>query len=325
VKSLNLLPILTEIRSRELSQAEIRSFYCYCTTLCRKILYQEIKSRPYLLNSTAVAKFDVCFDAVTPLFIKSGSKSQSGLQRALQLWQSPITDERDAGYFLYKIVSARLSQELTGILKKENPHFTSVLRSIEYQGEKNNFSKFTVFGTTYISRVEVTEHPHLLEEDEFLASPLFPECYSGKNNLLDVYECLRKEYNREVGIPLNVLVKRLVKVSVAIEKTIETNYSETNLHLEESMSRGLDLVTGKLSGYLKANKINITERDMLSRVVSDMARDLADGGANRGYFEYVKNYDPLLEKADFETKYRSILDYLVKFLKQSLATQLTEK
>lgn len=92
--------------------------------------------------------------------------------------------------------------------------------------------------------------------------------------------------------------------------------------VENIIKDGLNVVNNKLSDYVRKNKLNESESDNLKSALTDIAVDLADGGMNRGLYNYMEPYVENLEKSLYEKKYYPVLDYMVRILKENIKKDL---
>jgi hypothetical protein len=85
----------------------------------------------------------------------------------------------------------------------------------------------------------------------------------------------------------------------------------------------LSITLSKLNeSYFKKGKLSDEEILLFEKTIKDILVDLKDGGVNPGLYKYLMANDNRITIELYEQKYRNILEYIYKLLKQNIAAQL---
>ena len=291
---------------------------------CFKIAihYVKVNSKKVFrqLNDESESVEDIAIDSIAPLFI-SNSNNELQITRIFRKWGNNISNEQDALFFLNRIISRRVSQRITHILKEADPFFAKIHDSISYLIKKDGLKKQNYFGTTFI--IEKKIKYSVIDSDTFNSLPvnLFINQDKMIGNLLHYIE---NETEYFPAIPVNSLVKKIKHIS--FDGYLQSNDSAgylLNYEMKESVNLGLNDAKQKLNySYSKNSKLTETEIKLFESTLNDIAFDLKNGGIKPGLFEYLKFNMPELERDLFHMRYQNILEYLLKIMKKRVAEEL---
>jgi len=271
---------------------------------------------------------DLCVDAVTPLFIESNEGEGIGLKKSLAEWETPILKESHAHFFLFKVVTHRIEQEITKKLKEADPFFGKIIASVNYYLEESSYKKLTYFGEVYIVKNEINAITgNLIPTDVFESLPdslFFDRFDTVLNSLFDFFN---KEAKYFPAIPMNLLFKRLKK---AFLNSVPgwTGSSEgldlaTELDTDQLLERSLKDLFAKIdSKYFSKGKINLSETEAIKKAFNAIALDIKNGGINSELYDYMNDQMIDLSKEDFYKKYHSTMDYLLRLFKKDILNKL---
>lgn len=264
---------------------------------------------------------------MAPLFCKNKNEEPFPIIKEFQSWQPPIQTEDDALFCLQKIISGRVEQYISKMLKEQDIFFAKILDSVNYLIKKNGYKKVSYFGKRYIVQSTCEEiKGKVIDQDSFDKLP----CgffQNRKTILTDIFDCIKKETEFFPAVPLNALVLRLRTLNDNILKTRDvTSNTSLNFDVNEVVNLGLSCAIEKLEGsYTSKGKLNECEREKLRQALEDMAEDLKDGGINRGLYEYLKPHLRSMEKDEYQIKYHNILEYLLKVMKNTIKEQIMDE
>ncbi|MGQ9644688.1 MAG: hypothetical protein ACUVT3_12590 [Ignavibacterium sp.] len=74
--------------------------------------------------------------------------------------------------------------------------------------------------------------------------------------------------------------------------------------------------------YKDKNKCDSDEIELFEKALRDIAFDLKDGGVNPGLYKYLIVHKPDITQDIYAKKYRNMLEYLFKILKQNIAEKI---
>ena len=291
---------------------------------CFKIAvhYAQVNSKKVFrqLTNETESVVDIAIDSIAPLFL-SNSQNELQISRIFRKWGNKINSEQDALYFLNRIVSKRVNQRITHILKESDPFFAKIYDSVGYLIKKNGFKKQNYFGTVFI--VEKKIKYSVIDNDTFNSLPV--ELFISQDKMIyNLLNYIENETEYFPAIPVNTLVNKIKHIS--FEGYFEANESTNHLlnyELKESVNLGLNNAMQKLYySYIENKKLTESEIQSFENTLNDIAFDLKNGGLKPGLYDYLKINMPELKKELFHLKYQNILEYLLKIMKKRVAAEL---
>ncbi|NWF89905.1 MAG: hypothetical protein HXY50_10645 [Ignavibacteriaceae bacterium] len=104
-----------------------------------------------------------------------------------------------------------------------------------------------------------------------------------------------------------------------------TDETIANFDAAEVVNLGFNAAFLKLKdSYLEKGKFTKYEFDSFKKALRDIADDFKDGGINRGLYYYLDANMEQLNKHSYTDKYHSILEYLVKVMRNTIREHLVE-
>ena len=291
---------------------------------CLKIAvhYVKINSKKVFkqLNNEQETIEDIAIDSITPLFI-SNINNEYQISRIFHEWGNKIYNERDALYFLNRIISRRVNQRITHILKESDPFFAKIYDSVGYLIKKDGYKKQNYFGTVFI--IEKKIKYSVIDNDAFKTLPF--KLFINHNKMISsLLDYIAKQTVYYPAIPINALVKKLKQIS--FDEPIRTDESASyllNYEMKETVETGLNDAKQKLRySYKQSDKLSDFEIKSFGNTLNDIAYDLKNGGMKPGLYEYLKFNMPELEREQFRIKYQNTLEYLLKIMKKRVAEEL---
>lgn len=265
---------------------------------------------------------ELAIEAITPLFLPA-ENNRVQIANSFMKWSEKIESEKDAFYFLNKIISRRVNQHITLMLKKSDPFFAKIYDSVNYLIKKEGLKKQNYFGTMYIVEKKIRGKVINGKDFENIPAGLLA---SHKNLLSRILKYLEYEAGYFPAIPVNSLVKNIKHLSFDSNSRPENISNHLlNYELKECLDSGLKDAYNKLDlSYYKNGKLNEYEVKSIELSLHDMAVDLMDGGLKPGLYEYLRLNMPDLKKDQFHNKYQNILEYLLKVMKKKVGEELTK-
>lgn len=163
------------LNNGEIEQPLLKLLITHSSKIAINLLQKKFNYDFHKFLSRGLTLQDLATDAIAPLFIK-GKSGELPIRKALQNWDKEITDEASAYYFLSKIISNRIEQEIAKKLKEADPFFGKILRSINHLVETNRINKSSWFGVVYLiekGQNEITQKPIEPEFIENLPANMF--------------------------------------------------------------------------------------------------------------------------------------------------------
>ena len=270
---------------------------------------------------------EAAISAITPLFCKDSDEQLLPIIKEFNSWHPPIKTEDDALYFLNKIISGRVEQQITHLLKEQDPFFAKILDSVNYLIKRGGYKKVSHFGKRYIVHSTCDDiKGKVIDQDSFekLPSSLFQ---NRKTFLADLLTYLENETDFFPAIPINSLVIRIRNLNGITLPFLTNDFNfSSKFDIDEIVNLGLCHALKKLDDtYCTNGKLDKAESQSFKKALQDMAEDLKDGGVNRGLYDYLKQHISELEKTNYQNKYHNILEYLLKVMKNTIRENLNEE
>jgi len=276
------------------------------------------------LHFLGISSDDFAIDAIEPLFRKDENGRFKSLVEEFERWQPPVASEKDALFFLNKIIAGRVEQHVSVLLRESDPLYAKILDSINYLVRTGKYKKVICLGITYIVKEEaLTVELPVINQQEFSVIPA--DFFTDNKTMLDrLFSFLTLESNYFPAIPLNQLTSRIKKLrtdSFYTNDSIASVYK--TVEINEAIETSLQFINSKLIlSYLEKGKLCENECQHLIAGLKDIVQDLRDGGMNPGLYEYLEPHFNSLSKQVYQEKYHNIFEYMAKTLKSKLASEV---
>jgi hypothetical protein len=269
---------------------------------------------------------EVAISAITPLFCKESEEQFIPIIREFNSWQPSITSKDETLFFLNTIITSRVEQHISRMLKEHDPFFSKILDSVSYLIKKDGYKRVNYLGRKYIvNACDSKVTGKTIDQEAFYNLPV--RLFKNRKSIIaDILSYLEHETEFAAAIPLNAFVIRLRNLNSNSFK-LETSVNEiiASFDIAELVNIGFDTAVMKLkNSYFEKGKINNEELLGLKKTLRDIADDIGDGGINRGLFEYLIFHMPGMDRKEFKVKYHNILEYLYKVMKNTIRDQMAE-
>jgi hypothetical protein len=322
-----ILPFLKKLGHEPASHKEMNHFIEICFKTASFYLRNSYRNvRRHLLNN-GLSFTDLSIDTVSSIFAEKSIDGWKLLKSSFEKWYPPIQTETEAKFFLNSVFAKVVNQQVIELLRTTDPLYGMIFNSIKHIIRKNKLKKVYQSGVLYIidNNKEGFDHNVINSEDfEHLPSELFKDRNALFQNIFDYLAC---ETDYCPAVPLTALILR-IKYFYAHSETsnnISTSLAEL-IEINESIELALKTANKKLNNYYLANnKIAPEEVDWMLKSLKDILLDIKHGGMSQSLFRYVKYYIPSLTQDEYSSKYRHILEYLIKLMKHTLRRELSRK
>ena len=129
---MNFNSTLQKIQNRDISQTELNRFIEKLFSIAlRFVKYNSgrIKRISDEYNSNILE--DIAVDSITPLFLKNQSDGNYILITNYENWTPEISTEEDARFFMLKVISLSVNQQISALLREHDPFFSKILDSFK--------------------------------------------------------------------------------------------------------------------------------------------------------------------------------------------------
>ena len=315
---------LQKIRTEDISQAELNRFIEKLVKIAlRFVRYNSGRLKNVVNEYQCDVLEDIAIDSIIPLVTESKEQNKMVLSIQFGTWEPEIKNEEEALFFLSKVISLSVNQQISSLLREYDPFFSKILDSLNYYIKSQNYYKKNFAGKLFV----VEEYfdlslIHFVEKEQLFSAPV--ELFIDKKFLLQsLFVYYKKIFSSPVAIPLYDLVYRLKELSYSNEITGITPDPSESFEINEIIKKGFANVYEKIeNSYLKKGKLNENEFFQITEALKLIGNDLMDGGINPGLYYYLSETMPGLTSASYQAKYHNIFEYMVKIYRQKLVELL---
>ncbi len=324
--NLEILPFFTSPASLD-SQSQLNKVIESSYRIAIKYLQAHRHNISKLINKEDFTLQELAMDCLVGLFLKETDKEETSIQKAFNNWKPAIETEEGCLYFLNRIIASRVEQHIFRLLKEEDPFFSKLLDSVNYIVQTTGFCKIRFLGKTFISEKDSENfEKNFITSDELEKIPA--TIFQNKKTLLtDLFSYIKDQTDFNPAIPQNDLINRLKHINFSeylVNEFVSNEFKK--LEVNEIVEEGFKSALKKLTySYVEKGKLDAGEREAFESALKEMANDLGDGGINPGLYHYLLPFLPGLSEIDYKTKYRNILEYLLKVMKNNIAEKLAAK
>jgi len=315
---------LRKLCDGEYHQSEINYFIERLFKIAKIYINKRYSSIKRIVEVNHSTLEDIAVDTIVPLFYRTGDNNDFSIVIEIRKWNPPIDSEEESLFFIDKVIANRVGQQISCILRESDPFFSRILDSVNYLIRSRGFFKLNYFGTFFITESENMDiNLNVIDRDEFQNLPSNIFCEKGKL-LQSVIDYLKSETDYSPVIPLNELVIKLKHLNVSWHLASSgSNQLIDKIEIDEAVKKGLYHTEKKLKEtYLIKGKINQIEYDGIMIALKAIAEDLKDGGISPGLHKYLSPYLNNFSNESYQTKYRNILEYLFRHLKENITEEL---
>jgi hypothetical protein len=283
--------------------------------------YNRIKN---LVNSSQDTLEEIAIEAIAPLFQNANYNNHFNLVDDIRNWNPPIKTENESLFFLNKIISNRMEQHISLMLRDSDPFFSKILDSVNYLIRTGDYKKVSYLGKVYITEPNNSNINWIvITDDEFHRIPTYL-FFESKILIKSLLYFIKTETQYFPAIPLNELVFKLKHINLSdYLSSGSVNDISDRIEIREILNSALSFTEDKLkSSYLDNGKLTSEEYESFKRALKTLAADLGDGGVNPCLYKYLAPYISGLKKEEYQKKYHNILEYLLKQLKGKIAKEL---
>jgi hypothetical protein len=325
-EALNLIQNLSREKP---DQRELNHLIRLCCNLAVHTLRLRFGSHFHLFGEDSGSLEDAAIDAIAPLFTASQDDDRFSIVRSMENWHTDITTEQQAAWFLNNIILRRVEQHVGQSLKQDDPVFGRMLKVINYHILTRHWFKLCHFGTWFITeKSNEVICGAVYDYDALAALPANLFMGSPPRIIQSLFDYLHQQDDYFPAIPLYALIKRLqaqLQWTESSGKILEISSNEEMLVMREIIDLGFVKATERLKTfYIKKNKLTEEEGRCFRQTLHDLAEDMQDGGVTRGLYEYLQQHFTNLDQKLFYEKYRPILDYLLRIMKQTMREAMQE-
>ena len=318
--SSDLFKLLKSVVNGSANQKDINRIIEKSQQIALVYLYSIMHKYKKILKFDDSSLGDTAVDSIVPLFKQNQKGEFYNLMHAFKNWKPPVDSESDALFFLNRIIANRVEQQIVQLMRENDPFFAKILDSVNYLIKKEGYLKVNHFGTWLIVESDGKKiSKKVINSDVFADLPnnLF---FDRKKFLKNIFGYLREKTDFYPAIPIIPLVNKLKNINLIHynnENTLDFFLQE--IDIDHCINTGLRNALNKLEKtYVFKNKLNAQEAGKFEMTLTDIARDLINGGSNGTLFEYLKVHFESLEMDEYMRKYRNVLEYLVKTMKASI-------
>ena len=317
------LEIVEYIKSDKPTQEELNKVIEHCFKTARFFVRLNMSKIAELRSVEDLNIDDLAIDSISGLFVRNEKKGILNIKSSLESWKDNIKCDKDASYFLYKLVEMSVNQYVNKILKEHNPMFSKLLDSLNYQIRVGNYKKVRNIGKTYVVEREKNESIYYLAEEEL-------EYLLQENNQLNHAYILQylfktiEDYNNP-AIPVNHLIYILTrKINNSIDwKSFNHSHTSSKVHIDQIIELSLAKISTEITKYyVVKNRLSLKEGEMLLGTLKYLSEEMKNGIKVNGIKKYFLHLNPGVSCEVYSEKYHNILEYLFKKFRRFLIASM---
>lgn len=313
--------------NNDFDQGELNDFIERLFKIGQSYVHHRYNRVKNIIDTNNGAMDEIAIEAIAPLFQNANYNNHYVIVDQIRNWNPPIKSENDSLFFLNKIISSRMEQHISRMLRDSDPIFSKILDSINYLIRNGNYKKINYLGKSFIVETKASVINWIvISDEEFhrIPSYLF---YERKILLTSLFNFIRNETQYFPAIPLNELVFRLKQINLYdYFKSNSVDEVSAKLEIRDIVNIALEFTHQKLeSSYYDKGKLSESEYNSFKQAISAFANDLCEGGFNSKLYNYLVPYFDGLTNEEYQDRYHNILEYLLKQLKNKIAEDFSLK
>jgi hypothetical protein len=316
----------TDLQLREMSR-----LLC---TLALSFVRRNVYAGTLRLDVIGLSEQDVAHDCIADFFKRNEQNKLVELHAYFESQKIRIDEQRDEVLLshLRRLVSRKVNDTISRMHKDSDSALWKILRNLkEAVGKSNHFTLTERFGAYYLvpSACDLLPNLPTIGDDELRNEvnailkvddemPAFLERFA---EML----CSQKTYRRKVG-----LMSLAAAIKARYEQLRVFTYEERNEAEMRLFAQDIRLMIRETCKEISAErKPRYVDKDKVdeetfSRYMQAVEQILCDAfleGSDgippaESYYDYLKQFDSMLTKADYLKKHRAIFEYLVKLSKE---------
>ena len=319
----NHLEIVEYIKSDKPTQEELNKVIEHCFKTARFFIRLNMGKIAELSSVEDLNIDDLAIDSISGLFVRNEKKGVLNIKSSMNSWKDKIMSDKDAYFFLYKIVEMSVNQYINKILKEHNPLFSKLLDSINYQIKMGGYKKVRNVGKMFVVENDKNKKTHYLTDDELeiLLQAHDQESYS---YILKFIFSNTEDYENP-AIPINQLVYILTrKINNSIDwKSFNHSHTSSAVHVDHIIELALAKISNDITKYyVIKDRLNIKEGDNLLKTIQYLSEEMRGGIKINGIGKYFLHLHPEITEEYYKERYHNILEYLVKKFRRYLIAGL---
>ncbi len=321
---MNFYSTLQKIQTGHISQTELNRFIEKLFQIAHKFVkYNSGRIKRIIIEYGSNILEDIAVDSIIPLVSQNRVDGKYFITTKFESWQPAVISEEDAEYFLFKIISLSVNQQISALLREFDPFFSKLLDSVNYFIKSQSYNKINVAGKIFITEPDFNlSHSHFIDREYLFNSP--SELFLNKKELLpSLFEYYKEIFDGSIAIPLYDLIYKLKELNTSSDFAQSFSNPAESFEIKEITKKGLESVLVRIEdSYLNKGKLDEKEFFQISEALKLIGNDLMDGGINPGLNYYLFETMPGLTKEAYQTKYHNIFEYMVKIYRQKLVELL---
>jgi hypothetical protein len=317
--------MLKQVLNKEkLNQSQKNELIEYCYKIAYRYAKYSSAKLLHIPHTQSTFIQDLAVDAIALLFSQNENGDFPNLYKTIEKWKPDIKTTDDLFFCLNRVIAKLVQQQVTVILKENDPFFARLLDKINYKIKQENLKKHRYLGVVYIVRenMQLDLNTPVISPEDFNLLTL-DKLISEEVVISDILTELSSK-NFFPAVPLNNLIKRLkLIIFLSYENNKTTGVYYDNLNSNEIVNYALDFVKNKLQeAYILKKKITPEEGNVILSALSAISEDLKNGGISLGIHNYILSQHEDITKVEYKIRYRPILEYLFKVMKNKIVNDL---
>jgi hypothetical protein len=307
--------------------------------LALPLIHKKISSGKLSLKILGMRENDVVFDCIADLFTRD-DKGRLTLVNNYFDNVCPNFDELSDEFVLTKLrqlIFTKVHNNIIRLYNEADPALGKILRNLRIALNKNNyFNQITRFGDVYLIPIET----EVLWHKPPLTIDYLHQAFIGSTSIDDnmpemlkkLYDFITEQEEFQKAIPFvnaALVLKEVFVLAWKVEQ-IENNSYEIEVGNSDIKNLANEIVR-KIrikfhASYVDKEKLNEDEFcNLLNAIELILIDAYSTGGKSaKSYFEYLKDQRIHLTKEEYNSYYRTIMEYLTKIAKERMKEELVK-
>lgn len=278
---------------------------------------------------------DLALDCIADLFGMEGGCLYQ-IEEYFDRSELETLNESEVTTELRRLIFSKVNEGLYRNYSHFDPSLSKIIRNLKRTLEENKVKGASYNSSTGVIEFEDTVEGKPVIPDEILEIKL-SSSLTDINNTVDAVHELRMILNNEEGyasrfplVGFAVLLRKTFAYQLEMEehdkgKNLKNGYGDNELRvfIVNCISKEREKF---YRTYVRSEKIDEKYIDNYLYAVRDiLMADFVEPSSREGYFEHFEFYFPEISYGRYRKKYRKILEYMVKSIRQRLVSEIKKE
>ena len=330
-----LFDFLWETHRATMSRQKLNEFIGFCLKVLENYFYTHNRSIVQYLQSEGLSAKDIAYECLGGFFRLDKNYRPTAVANFLELLDEPLeTINRVKLFIRFTKYLEKMAQRHINFLESVyNPEPARIKREIKFQAKSTGLFtvKYEIFGAViYPANLEANLHLPLMTPEQF--TNFMYGCQSYGASIPSVLKFIHKELIERTDVRRSVMLQFLVDYLRTDRVQLSDIHLNGHFHIQSGVLdfeilQALSFIDAKITEKLLKNYLNkgisVFEAEALKKSCMGVVEDLIKTGRCDQYYEYFEIHHTMT-KEDFDKRFRTKMDYLVRISKDVLSEDFLE-